>query len=675
MSRRGKKFKLKKKAVIAVIAAAAVLIGIFAGYQWYRVKKTSASGADAANVDIVTRGDIEVLITGEASVEPYERYEIISMVSGDIISSPYDVGDMVEEGDILYQFDTSSAQLSIEKQEISLEQSKNSLENARSDLADAQSKLNITAPNSGIISGLTIKEGTSVSNNETIAKIDNTAEMEVTLPFSKAQVDTMYVGQAATVSSSAHMSSVNGTVSSISTYPVAQDDGSSVYNVTIKFTNPGSFTEGLTVGAEVSGMQSPGYGTVEYSQSGTAKAESAGTISSVNYNNGDYVNAGEVIATISADSLSSQERSITSSEFNLKNAELSMQETKDSLDDYSIKSPISGTVITKNAKAGDTIDRTNTSTILMVVADISRLKFSMEIDELDVSSVNEGQIVEITCDALPGEEFSGVITSVSVEGTATNGVTSYTAEVIIDNPGNLRPSMNVDASVIVDSANNVLMVPSADVKTAMGVSYVFLKDETGTKGATEEDFMAAMQSQSRQNMLQNDEEGDIIQTGGDIPSQEGMADIQGMPNENNTDAVNDRQDIQDGGNRPTNNEGSSETAEAENQRDSEEGMQENTESDDAGNRGQSRLPEAPDGFVVVIVETGLTDDEYIEIKSGLSEGDQVQQLSASTSSSDRMQGMGTMPGGGAMPDGGAMPGGGGMSGGGAMSGGGMGGMR
>ncbi len=673
MFRRSKKIVVKKKPLIAAVTAVVVFVGVFAGYRWYQGKKISASVNDAEAVDMVTRGNIEVSITGEASVEPYERYEIISMVSGDIISSPYDVGDTVEEGDVLYQFDTESAQLSIEKQEISLEQSRTNLEEAQSDLADAKSKLNITAPNSGIISGLTIKEGTSVSNNETIAQIDNTSQMEVTVPFSKAQVDKMYVGQSATISSSAHMSSVNGSVSSISTYPAAQEDGSSVYSVTIEFTNPGSFTQGLTVGAEVEGMQSPGYGTVEYSQSGTAKAETAGTVASVNYNNGDYVNAGAVIATISSDSLSSQERSITSSELSLKNAELSMQETLDSLDDYSIKSPISGTVITKNAKAGDTVDRTNSSTTLMVVADISRLKFSMEIDELDISSVNEGQMVEITCDALPGEEFQGSITSVSVEGTATNGVTTYTADVIIDNPGNLRPSMNIDASVIVDSANNVLMVPSADVKTAMGVSYVFLKDETGTKGATEEDFAAAMQNSARKNMeqMQNSNDEAKAETGTVMP--ENMENVQGEQKFGNQaeSASNGSSEQGTGPDRkdmPVND-----MEERQDSRGNASNEKENDFSDwEKNDNAQSRLPEAPDGFVVAIVETGLTDDEYIEIKSGLTEGDQVQQLSASVTSSNRMQGMGGMPGG--MSGGGGMPGG--MSGGGGMpGGGGMGGMR
>ena len=570
---RSRKIKLSKRN-IAFITAGVVLVCAVGGALIFKNKSRAANSSAVTQTDIVTYGDIKSVITGESSVQPYERYEIISMVSGDIINSPYDVGDEVQEGDILYQFDKETIQKSIKRQEISLAQSKNNLDNARSDYNDAKEKLSIVAPCDGIISGLTIKKGNDISNNQQIATVENTRDLKVSLPFTSEQIDKIYVGQSANISSSVHMSVVTGKVASISSESGVHDDGSKTYNVTIELTNPGAFANGLIVGGEIEGMQSPGSGTVEYSETGNIKAEATGTITSINYSNGDFVKKGAVIATISSDAVSSQERSLKNSELSYQSAQLSMSETRDSLDDYSITSPIFGTVITKNAKAGDTIDRTNSSTALMVVADISKLKFTMEIDELDISKVHEGQEVDITCDALPNEQFKGEITSISVEGTATNGVTTYTAEVLINEPGNLRPSMNINASVIIESVENVLMVPSADVKTVMGVSYVFLKDETGERGATEEDFMPKMNGKKQKGMM----------------------------------------------------------------------------------------PEAPDGFVVAIVKTGISDDEYIEIKSGLKEFDEIQSVTVESNSlNDFMQMMGGMHSGmareGGMPSGGGMPGG------------------
>lgn len=457
----------KKKIIILVciiVAVAAVAIKMKSG-------KKMPTNAGAEAVDTVMRGDVESSITGSASIEPNERYEIISMVSGDIMSSPYDVGDSVKEGDVLYKFDTSSTDIGMEKQKLSVEQSKISYNDALSKADD----LNIKATCSGVISGLDLKRGDDISAGQQIAEIKNSRTMKVILPFNESQIDNIWIGLSANITSSANAGSMTGRVVEKSSAATPQSDGSKLYDVTIEFENPGAITDGQTVGGEVNGMISPGSGTVTYSESGTAKASLEGTVTHVYFSNGDFVNQGDIIVSLSSDSVSNN---IKNSSISYQNAQLSLKQQEQDLDDYSITSPISGTVITKNAKAGDTIDKTNSTTVLMVVADISKLKFNLEIDELDVSKVSEGQTVEITCDALPNETYYGRISQVSVEGQASNGVTTYSAEVVIDDPGNLRPSMNVDASVIVESAQDVLMIPTADIKTAMGRSFVFVKDDS-----------------------------------------------------------------------------------------------------------------------------------------------------------------------------------------------------
>ncbi len=606
----------KKVAVLVVIALAA---GVFVVYKKVQENKQVAMSDDAVQTDVVTRGDVEVTITGSAAVEPNERYEIISMVSGDIISSPYEVGDYVEKDAVLYQFDTSDTDLNMQKQEIALQQSEMSYQDALEEL----DKLQVTAKSSGVLSDLNCKVGDEINANETIANIANSKLLEVTLPFNQSQIDNIYVGQTATISSSVHMSSVTGTVTEKEANPKAQADGSSLYDVTISFENPGAFTAGLVVGGEINGMISPGSGTVQYSDEGTVTAETSGTVESLRYKNGDYVEEGAVIATLSSSTIDNQ---IENSRLSYENSELTMQQSRESLEDYSIKSPISGTVLTKTAKAGDTIDKTNSTEILMVVADISKLKFDLEIDELDVSKVSVGQQVSITSDALEGEEFIGEITNVSVEGTATNGVTTYNAEVIINEPGNLRPSMNVDASVIVESATDTLLVPTGDIRTVMGKNYVFVKD------ASEDDQMPQGQRPGQ------------MQEGGDTgEAPEGMGDAAGGPPAGMPES---------GG----------ETAPA---------ADENAQT---GTQRSGNTPTAPEGFTAVEVQIGVSGDDYTEVLSGVKEGDIIQRISTTTSDSSSMMmgGMGGMSGGmGGMGGGASMGGSGGPpSGGGAPSGGG-----
>ena len=458
----------KRKIIIFACILAAVIAGVAVKMNGGKKMPTNAGAADT---DTVTRGNVESSITGSAAIEPNERYEIISMVSGDITSSPYDVGDTVKEGDILYQFDTSSTDIGMEKQKLSVKQSEIGYQDALNKADD----LNIKAPCSGVISGLDARVGDDISMGQQIVEVKNSRTMKVVLPFNESQISNIWIGLSAEITSSSNAGSFRGRVVEKSSSATPQSDGSKLYDVTIEFENPGAITDGQTVGGEVNGMISPGSGTVTYSEQGKANASLEGTVTGVYYSNGDFVNKGDTIVTLSSDTISSN---IKNSSISYQNAQLALKQQEQDLDDYSITSPISGTVITKNAKAGDTIDKTNSTTVLMVVADISKLKFDLEIDELDVSKTKEGQTVEITCDALPGETYYGIISQVSVEGQASNGVTTYSAEVVIDEPGNLRPSMNVDASVIVESAEDVLMIPTADIKTAMGRSFVFVKDET-----------------------------------------------------------------------------------------------------------------------------------------------------------------------------------------------------
>lgn len=460
--------KHKKKIIIVGIFAvivAAVVTGI--------ALKTKNSGKkEVSHVfenDMVIRGNIEETISGSAALEPYERYEIIAKVNGDIISSPYEVGDAVSKGDVLYRFDSSDANTQIEKQQISFEQSQNSYNKA----LDEADKLIIKAPCDGVVSGLSIKAGEDVKAGQSLATIENSYKLEVDLPFNDTQVQNIYVGSSATVSSSVHMSSVRGTVTHVAANPTAQPDGSVLYNVTVEMDNPGSFTAGMVVGGEIEGMISPGSGTVKFKDVQELIPDVAGTVKSVNVKNGDYVQKGAVLITLTSDSVSD---SIKNSTLQYKSATISLQETRDGLDNYIEESPINGTVLTKNKKAGDTVDRTSDTQVLMVVGDVSRLKFSLSVDELDVSKVKVGQQVRITCEAVEGEFFKGTITNVSVEGTPTNGVTVYEAEVVIDEPGSLRPDMNIDATVVIASSSDTLMVPTADVETIMGKSYVFIKD-------------------------------------------------------------------------------------------------------------------------------------------------------------------------------------------------------
>ena len=418
----------------------------------------------------VTRGDVEATISGSGALEPYERYEVIPLVNGEIISAPFNVGDYVEEGTVVYEFDTQDAELNLARQRNSMQKSTISYNES----LDQRDNLVVKAPCNGVVQAISVKQGDDITAGKSITQIINTQELEVKLPFNASQVEKIREGDSSVVTSSASMSSISGTVTNIASTPVAESDGASIYYVTIRFNNPGAVSEGDIFGGSVNGIESPGSGKVTFTANEQVSSKIAGEISAIYCKEGDYVKEGDVLVRLKSESV---ENSLERSRIEYEDAKLSLQNQENTLDDYRVTAPISGTVLVKNSKAGDTIDRTNSSVTMMVIGDVSRLKFTLSIDELDVSTVKVGQKVNITADAVPNKMFIGEITNIAMEGTASNGVTTYEAEVTITNPQELKPSMNVDAVVVVESAKNVLRVPSSDITTAMGRSYVFVKSD------------------------------------------------------------------------------------------------------------------------------------------------------------------------------------------------------
>ena len=117
---------------------------------------------------------------------------------------------------------------------------------------------------------------------------------------------------------------------------------------------------------------------------------------------------------------------------------------------------------------------------MAIIADLSTLIFEMSIDELDVSSITEGQRVVITADALPGKTFNGYVDNVSIVGTSSNGVTSYPVKIVVENgtEEGLIPGMNVSASIEIESREDVLRVPVSAIRRG---NMVYVKGKADSK--------------------------------------------------------------------------------------------------------------------------------------------------------------------------------------------------
>lgn len=452
----GSKKRKKRRRIIAiavvVVLAALLIVPRLAGGGPANTPQSSYV------LDTVSRRDITVVVSGSAALEPADSYVVNALVGGEILSADFEEGDVVEKGALLYQIDTGDVENSIERSRLSVERAQMSYDQA----LDGRDDLVIEANESGVIVELMVEEGDSISMGQTIASIRDSATMTLRLPFPSDDAQSFTIGQAATVTLDSTFETLNGTVTEIAPVDEVLAGNVMVRNVIIEVQNPGGIAPQSMASAMVGTAACTQSAAFEYQAETTVTASAAGTVDALLVQEGDSVVKNQAILRLESDSL---DDSIRSAELSLRDAQLSLQSTIDQLDNYSITSPIAGTIVEKNYKQGDKLDNSSAlSDSLCTIFDLSYLTLTLNVDELDVAKIEVGQEVAVTAEAVEGQSYRGVVTKVNINGTTMGGVTSYPVTVRIDETDGLLPGMNVDVEIEVQSETGVLAVPVSAVE-------------------------------------------------------------------------------------------------------------------------------------------------------------------------------------------------------------------
>lgn len=482
-----KKGRPKKKGVLVLIIGAAVLAAVFG--LWLlksHSARTSSEGAQGQRTAVVTKGTITSELSSSGVISPKDTYSLTSLVEGEVISADFEEGDQVTEGQILYQIDVSSMESELKSASTSLERAQKKYEKAQEDYNEAVSDYSgntYKATRTGYIRELNIQAGDQVGQNTDIASIYNDQIMKIRVPFLAQEAAAIGSGNQAVLTLTDTEEQINGVVTAVSNMDEVLDGGRIVRYVTIEAANPGGLTSSHSAVAEINGMVCTAEGSFEAATDLVMKADlpSSVEVEAMLVHEGDYVTEGTPIFRIASkdaeDLLDTYQDAMAQAEESLESAQSKVDSTKESYDNYTITAPISGQVITKSVKEGDTISRNSGSsdTTLAVIYDLSQLTFEMSADELDVRSVQVGQKVSVTADALEGQTFTGTVTNVSLESVQSNGVTNYPVTVTLDETGDLLPGMNVDGVILLDQTEDALMIP---IDSLMRGNRVYVKDDT-----------------------------------------------------------------------------------------------------------------------------------------------------------------------------------------------------
>ncbi|MDR1321611.1 MAG: HlyD family efflux transporter periplasmic adaptor subunit [Gracilibacteraceae bacterium] len=434
----------------AVVAAAALIAAV--GWGGARSGQNEGTALLTAQAEI---GGIVNIVNGSGAVQPVEQYDIVSLVQGDILEDDLEVGQTVTAGDFLYRIDSADALNNIEKLRVALERQQLSYEES---LENAE-HLTVKAPAAGTVTAVHVQEGDQLGGSAEVATVVSAEQMRATLPFNAEDAQALRVGQEGAVYLEETGESFAAAVSKIAAGSYVTADGAQVSDVEFTFANPGALLPGGTATAQAGGFACQAAGPVDYSAEKIVRSQVSGEVISVPVAVGDRVAAGDTLAVLQN---KSTEVSARSGALALQDAQLSLANTEKQMDNYNITSPITGAVVAKSYKAGDTLD--SNRTVLAVVADMTSLIFTMNIDELDIRQISVGQEVEVTADAIADRTFQGRVRTIGLMGASSSGVTTYPVEVLIETYEGLLPGMNVSADIVAARAENVLIIPAAAVQ-------------------------------------------------------------------------------------------------------------------------------------------------------------------------------------------------------------------
>lgn len=147
-------------------------------------------------------------------------------------------------------------------------------------------------------------------------------------------------------------------------------------------------------------------------------------------------------------------------------AALASAETQ--LDRTVITSPISGVVLARNVDPGQSVVSSLQAAVLFEVAEgLDRMSVDVEVDEADIGQVREGQTADFTVAAWPDRVFDAVVHKVELAPQANRQVVTYLACLHLENPeGLLRPGMTATARIQTQTWEDVLLVPNAALRWA-----------------------------------------------------------------------------------------------------------------------------------------------------------------------------------------------------------------
>ena len=396
-------------------------------------------------------------VSAAGNIEIADQISAVLQVEGVVDEVRVEVGDEVSAGDLLVALDTTDLERAIQRAEIALDVSQTQLDkllepaqpadiaSARANLASVQESLaEIKAgPSEAEIAAA---EAALVAAQERYQELlDGASEAELvqlSVELHKATI-TLQNAQDA-YDRIAYRGDIGSTQQAID-----------LQNATIDYEAAKAAYEVSTEPASQADLQEA-IKAIRDAEQQLDTLRNQPTKSEIASAEAQIASAEAELANLLGDPSASDQRE---AELNLEQAQLDLEEAEAQLADARLRAPIDGTILTVDVQPGQ-----NGSAGLEAIslADLTQLELTVNVAEVDISKVKEGQPAQITIDALPDRIFSGVVSRIAPSSASESGVVNYPVTIRLDDAGleGVRPGMTAVTTIGSEIDKQEWLVPT-----------------------------------------------------------------------------------------------------------------------------------------------------------------------------------------------------------------------
>ena len=442
--------------VVAVIVAAVLIAPLVVGCRPGGGAAQSSSTTASATTATVSRGSIEQTVSATGNIAPQSEVTLSFESSGRVAQVLVQEGQQVKAGDTLAELDTTSLQFQVAQAQASLATAQARLRQAQApasaeDLASAQTSL--ASAQAGYDK---VKAG---------ATKEDLASAQASLDSAKASYAQVTAGPTA-----ADLASVRATLDSAQ---AALQQAQAAYDLVKDQANIGLLPQSLNLQKATIEYQrakaaydaaknhptpselAAARAQVRQAEASLARLKASPTASELAAAAAQVAQAQAQLARLqaqpNADDLAVAQASVDQ-------AQVSSQEAQSRLDDAVLKAPFDGTVVAVNVQQSEWASPGSPAFIL---DNTTALFVDIQVDEVDVAQLTEGQTVHLRFSAIKGQTLDGTLAHIAPAAITVSGAQAYKARISFS-PGALpvRLGMTSEVSIVAARAENALLVPN-----------------------------------------------------------------------------------------------------------------------------------------------------------------------------------------------------------------------